>query len=325
VERNIPNAQLAEVQANATVGIDRIDQRFAPLDNSFWWTPDDDPVNVYVVDSGIDPRTRFGNRLVEQISFATTAAGDPITDYTDFGLPLNNTWHGTKVAMLAAGDEYGVARSAKIVNVRYLGGNSDGWDAVVKAVDWITARAKERPWERHVANASFADSRWTDDADRAFRASVAAGVFWVFAAGNSAKDSCDYFPAKLGRQLRGAITVGAMNPRDDRAIASYNQGRCVEVFAPSFVPWGPASETGGPCNLTDLGGCFTGTSAAAPFVTGAVATFWADLMLSTNAQIEDVVKGIYTENVVLDISCEFGCAPNFLLYVRPGRIRAAGS
>lgn len=73
----------------------------------------------------------------------------------------------------------------------------------------------------------------------AVAAAVDKGVFFSFAAGNNNYDACSIHPAKIGAQVKGAMTVGALAnsgvpmrdvPGDPGKRAAY--GPCVEIWAP---------------------------------------------------------------------------------------------
>ena len=54
------------------------------------------------------------------------------------------------------------------------------------------------------------------------------GVIYTVSAGNAGANACNYSPARL----QVAITVGAIDPRNDTRAAFSNFGACVDLFAP---------------------------------------------------------------------------------------------
>jgi subtilisin family serine protease len=71
----------------------------------------------------------------------------------------------------------------------------------------------------------------------AIQSAVAKGVFFTFAAGNSNEPACNLFPAAIGYETAGAMTVGALQQNGqpmrkvgDNPMAS--SGQCVEIWAP---------------------------------------------------------------------------------------------
>jgi subtilisin family serine protease len=317
----VPVSRETDTQVGVPDGIDRIDQRALPLNDTYTYTMYTTPVTIYIVDSGMDPRAEFGNRVISNINFSynQNSSGqwvrDP-NDYTDHGLPLNDFWHGTATAVVAAGAQNGVARFAKIANVRVLNSNGSGSaDDIIAGINYVTQQRAARPAEKHVANASYTANFGTyvyPPFDTAYANSINSGVAWVFAAGNDNADACNYYPARLSVQHSGAMTVGASVPTTD-AVASYsNQGTCVDIFAPAGVAWG------------DPGGTVAGgTSAAAPHVSGVFAIRWANAPTVNSSEIEGLIKGVGTAGALT--SNVWPSSPNLLLYSLLPKRRAVGS
>lgn len=312
----VGRARAFDVQTAPHEGLDRIDQRELPLDGEYSYTSVvNRTTTIYVVDSGIDPTNELRDRVVANVNFYTnpeTHVRDP-NDYTDYGLPLDDHWHGTASAMVAAGMRAGVAKSANVANVRVLDERGYGsWDDVIAGIEWVTEQALARPSERHVGNLSLGARGTYINVEDAIRKSVAAGVAWAISAGNSGESACDFTPARVSRTLSGAMTVGAMHV-DTSEIASYsNQGPCVEIFAPSDMVLA--------LDLLD-GRIVGGTSAAAPFVAGTLALRMQSSLVSA-AEAEGLVKGYATSDVLLKVGPN---TPNLLLYSLAGKRRAAGS
>lgn len=301
----VPRVRPDDVQYGPPQGLDRIDQRALPLNGQYSYFNYTTPTTIYVVDTGVDPRpSEFGTRLMYQINFTRNASGvvDP-GDYTDGGLPLNDGWHGTAVAVIAAGANYGVARFAKIANVRVLPGD---WDEVIAGVNWLTQQRNARPTEKHIANLSLGSDQgvafngW-QPAIIAIQNSLNAGVGYVFSAGNDELDACRHFPAWMASQHSGAIAVGSSNPETDAVLTKSNQGPCVDIYAPSGVQWGDTINN-------SLAG---GTSSAAPHVAGVFASRWANSPASSAGEIEGLIKGIGTPGVLSGL---WPTSNNLLLY-----------
>lgn len=128
-----------EVRSPSVDGPDRIDQRALDLDDSYTFTMYTAPTTIYLLDTGVDPRAEFGNRITN-INFFTNTSGvrDP-TDYTDNGLPLDDLYHGTPSAVIAAGGVNGIAPFAKIANVRVCDFSTCRSDDIVAGVKRIAA------------------------------------------------------------------------------------------------------------------------------------------------------------------------------------------
>src|SRR4030095_12947531 len=129
----------------------------------------------------------------------------------------------THVAGTVGGTTYGVAKAAKLYSVRVLDCNGNGTvSGVIAGVDWVTANHASPA----VANMSLGGSPATT-LDQAVQASIASGVTYAIAAGNSNADPCTQSHARTPE----AIPVAATRSSDVRASFS-NYGSCVDIFAP---------------------------------------------------------------------------------------------
>lgn len=267
-------------------GLDRIDQRTLPLDNNYTYSSDGSGTHVYVVDTGIRAtHLEFQDRVGSGY------------DYIDLDSnPADCSGHGTHVAGTIAGATWGVAKDATIHALRAL--NCDGSGsatAVIQSINWIIARHLKPA----VINLSLGGSV-SSSLDEAVEAAVGAGIVVVSAAGNSAIDACLSSP---GRALNG-ITVGATNASDVLAPFS-NYGRCIDIFAPG-VTIAAAWHTG-----DTVGAYASGTSMAAPHVTGVVARFLEEHPHALVSEVVDALTyGASYESITgLDLN-----SPNRLLY-----------
>jgi subtilisin family serine protease len=205
---------IATTQAGATWGLDRIDQRALPLDQSYSYLPAGANVTAYIIDTGIrTTHEQFGGRAVGGF------------DSID-GLPAEDcNGHGTHVAGTVGGSTYGVAKAVKLVAVRVLGCDGSGSTSdVVAGIDYVTRT--HQAGQPAVANMSLGGGRSTT-LDTAVQNSIADGVTYVVAAGNSAESACNGSPSHLPQ----ALSVGATTASDVRAAYS-NYGSCVDLFAP---------------------------------------------------------------------------------------------
>jgi len=254
-------------------GIDRIDRRRLPLNTTFQYTETGQGVHVYVLDSGIRiTHKEFGNR-----------ASDDFTAISDCnGKGDCGEGHGTHVAGTVGGKTYGVAKNVRLHSVRVMDCNGHGEEsAVIAGVHWITAYSL-RP---AVANMSISGDNPLPSLDNAVQESIASGVTYVVAAHNSARDACNYSPARVPE----AITVGAVNPSSDVRWAMSNDGPCVDLFAPgvAILSAGIAHDT-----ATKMK---SGTSMAAAHVAGVAALY---LQSNPRAKPADVWNEIHRNNNV---------------------------
>ena len=196
-------------------GLDRTDQTDLPLDNSYGYSSTAGAgTTIYIIDSGINAgHVEFTGRIAPGVTVIADGNG---TDDC-FG-------HGTHVAGIAAGTQYGVAKLATIVPVRVLDCVGIGSDAgVIAGIDWVISHHTSG---RVVANLSLGGDP-SPILDNEIAALVADGVAVAVAAGNDTLDACNYSPARAP----SALTVGATDTLDARSWFS-NYGTCVDLFAP---------------------------------------------------------------------------------------------
>jgi serine protease AprX len=258
-------------------------------------------VGVAVIDSGISSHPALTGRVVANVSFVS---GDPIVS-DPFG-------HGTHIAGIIAGNASaartvtplytgGIAPGSNLVNVRVLGVDGSGLTSdVIAGIDW--AIANRTRYNIRVINLSLGhpvfEPAATDPLCEAVKRAYDAGIVVVVAAGNSGKSA-------EGHMVLGsitspgnspyALTVGAMNTwgtvgRADDSVTTYSSrgptrfdlavkpdvaapgnkivsleaaGSFLATFYPSLHRAGTAANA-----YMQL----SGTSMAAPMVSGAVAT-----------------------------------------------------
>ncbi len=278
---------VSSTQVNAPWNLDRVDQRSLPLDTSYQYSQDGAGAHVYILDTGIRiSHQDFGGRA--------NVVFDALNDGQN-GLDCNG--HGTHVAGTVGGATYGVAKGVSLHSVRVLPcGGSGQISDLITGVDWVTANRINPA----VANISITAPGSSPAMETAISNSIASGVTFTIAAGNSAWDACDYTPARTPN----AITVAATAEADQRALYS-NYGPCVDLFAPgnSVISTGHASDS-----ATRV---LSGTSMSAPLVAGIAAIYRSANLSANPAAVRQAINAATTTGVVTGID---GTSPNKLLY-----------
>ncbi|CAI7977984.1 Serine protease [Frankia sp. Hr75.2] len=277
-------------QRTADWGLDRIDQRKLPLNRAYTYASTGARVTAYIVDTGVRTSHRdFGGRA---------SGGFSVID-DGYGTEDCNG-HGTHVAGTTGGTAHGVAKSVRLVSVRVLDCAAFGTvSGVIAGVEWVTAHHGSGP---AVVNMSL-----TGGASRAFdqavRQSIASGLVYSVAAGNSNDDACAISPARVPR----AITVGATTTADSRDTTYSNFGSCVDVFAPGT---GITSDWNTSDTATNT---ISGTSMATPHVTGVAALYLQQHPGAGPNKVRDAIVDTATRGALTNIGAG---SPNLLLYSR---------
>ena len=237
-------------QTPATWGLDRVDQRDLPLNNTYTYNQTGQGVQAYIIDTGIRAtHQEFAGRI-----------GNGFTSVNDGNGTNDCNGHGTHVAGTVGGTTYGLAKQVTLHAVRVLSCSGSGSNAgVIAGVDWVTQ--EHGSGTPAVANMSLGGGISTA-LDQAVANSIADGVSYAIAAGNSNANACNSSPARVP----SANTVGATTNTDARSSFS-NFGTCVDIFA-------PGSSITSSWNTSDSAtNTISGTSMATPHVAGALALY----------------------------------------------------
>lgn len=236
-------------------------------------------VDIAVIDTGIDlthPDLRVWNQ-VTYVWFTSNANDD--------------NGHGTHVAGTAAAYDnsagvVGVAPGARLWAVKVLDYSGSGYLSwIISGIDYVTAHASEI----EVANMSLGFQGSTSAGDQAINNSVAAGVTYVVAAGNSSTDASSFWPAKNPNVITvsaiadgdgkcGGLGFNTSYGADDTLATFSNYGSVVDIAAPGVQIWS-----------TYLNGGYntlSGTSMASPHVAGAAALYKANNPGATPAAVK---------------------------------------
>lgn len=244
-------------------------------------------ITIAVVDAGVKNLSGLTLRSGGD-DFVSSPPNPLLDEYTQGGVVVG---HGTAAAALAAHATYGIAPGAGILPIKSC--DKDGkcpLEAVIRGICHAVAYAEKNPQEKLVLNLSLGSDSPSEIVyillkDALMKRGVN-GISVVAAAGNdwairsSKSGALHHFPASFGGSrglsirreasrsmtvLKGLLSVGAVGQysADLRVSGFSGQGDFVDLVAPgervlSLSPAGTERE-------------YTGTSFAAPIVSGAVA------------------------------------------------------
>jgi subtilisin family serine protease len=136
--------------------------------------------------------------------------------------------------------------------------------------------------------------------DNAVANSIADGVTYAIAAGNSNRNACQFSPARVAT----AITVGATTSSDSRAYYS-NYGSCLDLFAPG------SSITSAWNTSNTATNTISGTSMATPHVAGVAALYLQSNLAAAPATVRNALVNSATTGMVTSAGRQ---SPNRLLF-----------
>lgn len=197
--------------------------------------------------------------------------------------------HGTHVAGIAAAQANnnigiaGIAPEAKIMVLKCGEDKGDYPNAIVRGYDAIVYAAERGA---DVINCSWGGRNFSSFAQNVIDYARSLGSIIVASAGNSSRDEANY-PAAY----RGVISVANTNSADIKSNSSTFHSS-VRISAPGESIYSTVFNNGY--------GFKSGTSMAAPIVSGAAAIFKNSLLNLTSAQLESIivnsVDDIYSRN-----------------------------
>jgi len=249
-----------EAQAGAIgFGRDALSWLGINVDNSTWGTG----VKVAVIDSGVNQHIAFDGDITN-IELTTLADGS------------TQLSHGTAVASIISGDHpltKGVAPASEILSIRVTddSGTADAFTLALGIIEAADAGAQVI----NISMGTFGNSSTVADAVAYAQES---GAVIVASSGNSGVEAVAY-PAAY----EGVIAVGAVEGQGDHLDFS-NSGSELTITAPGYqvnAAWGEGQLT-----------AFSGTSASAPFVSGAIAATMSENPQMTAQQAADLVVSL---------------------------------
>ena len=283
--------QLAHIQADTVpTGIERIFTDEHPDVNFASTAPID--VDVAVIDTGIAAHTDLNIHRTVNCS-----GGSPFKSSCGSG-GADDNGHGTHVAGTIAAKVngsgvVGVAPGARLWSVKVLRSDGSGYMSwIIAGVDYVTANAAQI----EVANMSLGGAFSSAALDTAIANSVAAGVAYAVAAGNSNSDASGFSPANHD----DVLTVSALADFDGipGGLGSPTCRADEDDTLANFSNWGPKVDIAAPgvCILsTWLNGGFntiSGTSMASPHAAGGLALLAAASPPGNATQVKALYKSL---------------------------------
>ncbi len=198
--------------------------------------------------------------------------------------PMDENGHGTHVAGIvgATGNNgvgvTGVAQHTRIMALRFMAADGSGYTSdAVRAIDYAIRNGAK------ILNNSWGGSAADPTLAAAIERARAAGVIVVIAAGNEQanNDTTASYPATYARQSNNTVVVASTSSGDQLSWFS-NYGQTVMIAAP-----------GESILSTARGGGYitkSGTSMAAPVISGALALLWDLHPTWSYTQIMDKLK-----------------------------------
>ena len=275
-----PDQRVHVFNQTVPVGVDRVDGDASPTASGDGGGAVD--ADIAILDTGIDLTHPDLNVYHEKTFVPGTSSAD------------DDSGHGTHVAGIAAAKDnsigvVGIAPGARLWSIKVL--NSTGAGSIsdiIAGIDYVTAHSNEID----VVNLSFGCECNSPALDAAISNAVRGGIVFVVAAGNDHKDASSFSPARNPI----VIAVSAMTDSDgkcggegsstkygnDDTFASFsNFGEPVDIVAPGVGILSTYSE-GKYAQLS-------GTSMAAPHVTGGIALYESLHPGATPAQVSSAV------------------------------------
>ncbi|KRW66073.1 serine protease [Pseudomonas sp. TTU2014-105ASC] len=199
--------------------------------------------------------------------------------------------HGTHVAGTVAAvanngaGVFGVCPSAKLITAKFLGANGGTTAGAVKAVNYLTQLKLAKKINLVATNNSWGGGGYSQALYDAIRAAGNANILFVAAAGNSGLDidATPSYPASY--QLPNVIAVAAIGQNGQRAGFSNYGAKSVHIAAPGVDIVSTVPTAKGAAGYAYM----SGTSMAAPHVTGAAALYASLNPCATAAQTREAL------------------------------------
>ena len=240
-------------------------------------------IDVYVLDSGVDcSHSELTNCEFGTITSEATTSDDIVG-------------HGTHVAGTIAGQDQGISRSTNIISVKVMNDNGGGSVGdIAEGITWAIDQVKLKT-RRAIIHMSL-EAPKSAILDNSVNAASDEGIVVVTAAGNGGIDACNVSPGSAVE----SINVGNAGIKESPGgtfqyyiSGTSNWGSCIDVFGPGeFI-------TSAKSNTIDSESTLSGTSMAAPHVTGAVAAYLSD---NPTASVQEAKNFVIGNSVIRSIA-----------------------
>lgn len=199
--------------------------------------------------------------------------------------------HGTHVAGTVAAvanngaGVFGVCPSAKLITAKFLGATGGTTAGAVKAINYLTKLKLTKKINLVATNNSWGGGGYSQALYDAIKAAGNANILFIAAAGNSGLniDSKPSYPASY--KLPNVISVGAIDQNGRRASFSNYGVNNVHIAAPGVGIVSTVPTSTGAAGYAYM----SGTSMAAPHVTGAAALYASLNPCATSTQIRNAL------------------------------------
>ncbi len=274
-------------------------------------------VIVAVTDTGIDLNhpDLIANRWMNPAEVANNGIDDDgnglVDDIIGWNFADNNNdpnpgsdFHGTHVTGIigAAGNNgmgvTGVAWHVKLMALKFISGRNGTIEAAIQCINYATAQRK-RGQNVRVINASWGGPDNSKSLRKAISKAGEAGILFVCSAGNGGDDSFGdnldsdpEYPAAWNDDFATVLSVAALDRTDEIPLFSNYGHTTVSLGAPGAQV--VSTFPGGGYNF------LTGTSMAAPHVSGVAALLWSLNPTLTPEQVKQ--RLIATANPVLALA-----------------------
>ncbi len=308
-----PNSPTTD-QVGADYNLDRIDTRSRTYNNTYTYFNTGSATRAYIVDTGLE------------ISHQEFKPGDSVVHFTGPNPPRDCNGHGTAVASLVGGVNRGVAKQVKLIGIRTGEcNNTHNMATLLQGLDYIESDSQAQRPTPSVVNMSLSTydplQSLVDLDNTVYELIHDYNVPTVCSVGQKsdgtvAGPQSDWTPGRVP----GTITVGMTDSLDrkvrlnifaplDTAYGSY-----IDLFAPGGFNYNISPAAGvlvaDAFNLS-LYVRRTGTSVAAPLVTGVVAQYLQSNWYARPDQVKTAILDFVTNNVLSNLDTG---DPNKLLY-----------